>query len=82
MVIMGGGPEVPSRESGKKELVLCALPWEEDRAKKGIEGLKDEFKDVEVEYYYTHFENGKVSPLDVPAGESPACGSMLDVHFV
>jgi|TARA_R110002003_G_scaffold234_5_gene16937 hypothetical protein len=68
MVAMGGGPEVPSKESGKKELVLCTLPWPEEGAKKGLDGLKEEFKDVEVKYFHSVFNNGKSEPLDVPEG--------------
>jgi hypothetical protein len=60
MVNMGGGPDTPS----KKELVLCTLPWTDEEAKKGLEGLKEEFGDLEVKYYYT--EHGK--KVDVPQG--------------
>lgn len=66
MVIMGGGPDVPSKESSGKELVLCALPWPQQRAQKGIDGLKEEFKDVDVEYFYTAFDNGKLAVVDIP----------------
>lgn len=57
---MGGGPDTPN----KKELVLCALPWSEEDAKTGLEGLKKEFGDMEVKYYRT--ERGK--QVDVPEG--------------
>lgn len=70
MVAMGGGPENLPRDSGKKELVLCALPWTEDEAKKGIDGLKEEFKDMEVKYYHTPFNNGKMETVDIPEGTS------------
>jgi hypothetical protein len=60
MVDMGGGPDTPSN----KELVLCALPWSEEDAKTGLEGLKEEFGDLEVKYYHT--EHGK--QVDVPEG--------------
>ncbi|KAH7087088.1 hypothetical protein FB567DRAFT_59164 [Paraphoma chrysanthemicola] len=66
MVAMGGGPEVPLKESGKKELILCTLPWPEEQVQKGIEGLKEEFKDVEVKYFHSVFDNGKSEPLQVP----------------
>lgn len=65
---MGGGPEIPSPSSSKKELVLCALPWEQNNAQKGLDGLKEEFKDLDVEYFYTAFENGKVAAVDIPEG--------------
>ncbi|OAL07444.1 hypothetical protein IQ06DRAFT_289164 [Phaeosphaeriaceae sp. SRC1lsM3a] len=64
---MGGGPDAPSKpSSSEKQLVLCTLPWPRERAEKGIAGLKEEFEDVEVEYYHTKFENGKVEPIDIP----------------
>ncbi|KAH8732823.1 hypothetical protein GQ44DRAFT_696492 [Phaeosphaeriaceae sp. PMI808] len=67
MVAMGGGQDIPSRESsGEKELVLCTLPWPEDQAKKSIELLKEEFKDIEVRYFYTVFENGKMQSINIP----------------
>lgn len=68
-MIMGGGPDAPSKpSSSEKQLVLCTLPWPRERAEKGIAGLKEEFEDVEVEYYHTKFENGKVEPIDIPEG--------------
>ncbi|KAH7408461.1 hypothetical protein DE146DRAFT_605802 [Phaeosphaeria sp. MPI-PUGE-AT-0046c] len=64
---MGGGPDAPSKpSSSKKELVLCTLPWPQEKAEKSIAGLKEEFNDVEVDYYYTKFENGKMEPTDIP----------------
>lgn len=70
MVAMGGGTELPARGgSQEKELVLCVLPWPEENAQKGITELKDAFKDVEVKYFNSKFENGKMKPLDVPEGE-------------
>jgi hypothetical protein len=64
---MGGGPDTPTKQmSSKKELVLCTLPFPEEGAKKGIEGLKEEFKDVEVKYYYTSHDK----PTEVPEGMS------------
>jgi hypothetical protein len=70
MVIMGGGPDVPSKDASKKELVLCSLPWPQDKAQKGMDGLKEEFKDVDVEYFYTAFDNGKLAAVDIPEGTS------------
>lgn len=69
MVIMGGGPGLPLRDSSReKELVLCALPWPDEDAKKSIELLKEEFKDVEVEYFYTKAENAKIGAIEIPEG--------------
>jgi hypothetical protein len=62
---MGGGPETPAQPmSSKKELVLCTLPIPEDAAKKAIAALKEEFPNVQVEYYYTQHEKS----VDVPDG--------------
>ena len=70
MVAMGGGPELPSRGTPKeKELVLCTLPWPEERAARGINALKEAFSDVEVKYYHSVYSNGKPEPLDVPEGK-------------
>lgn len=69
MVTMGGGSNFPVKNASKaKELVLCTLPWPEEGAKKGIEELKKEFGDVEVQYFHSKFENGKSLALDVPEG--------------
>lgn len=70
MVAMGGGAELPSRDgSREKELVLCTLPWPEEKAQKGIEALKKAFPDVRVKYYFTKFEDGKAAPVDVSEGK-------------
>jgi hypothetical protein len=69
MVIMGGGPENPSStSSGEKELILCGLPWTDEEAKKGVDGLKEEFKDFEVKYFHTPHVNGAIKGIDVPEG--------------
>jgi hypothetical protein len=68
MVIMGGGPDVPSKDSGKKELVLCALPWPGERINKAVDSLKEEFKDVDVKCFYTVHENGNMLAIDIPEG--------------
>jgi hypothetical protein len=68
MVIMGGGPDVPSKDSGEKELVLCALPWPAERINKAVESLKEEFKDVEVKCFNTAHENGNTTTIDIPEG--------------
>jgi hypothetical protein len=80
--MMGGGPDNPSsNSSGEKELVLCALPWPEAGAKKGIEGLKEEFNDVEVKYFDSTSSKGQGNALDVPEGtyESPRLFLMFDL---
>lgn len=60
---MGGGPDAPSKpSSSEKQLVLCTLPWPRETAERGIAGLKEEFKDVEVEYYYSKAKE----PLEIP----------------
>lgn len=65
-MIMGGGPDAPSKpSSSEKQLVLCTLPWPKDKAEKGIAGLKEEFKDVEVEYYYTQPSK---EPIEISEG--------------
>ena len=71
MVAMGGGPDIPSRDGASKEkvLVLCTLPWPEEIAAHGIQALKEAFNDVELRYFHSKFENGKMEPLDVPEGE-------------
>jgi hypothetical protein len=69
MVAMGGGPDIPSRTaSNEKEIVLCALPWPEERAQKGIAELTKTFPNIEVHYVFTRFENGKMHAVDVPEG--------------
>ncbi|KAF1944143.1 hypothetical protein EJ02DRAFT_432696 [Clathrospora elynae] len=66
MVAMGGGLDLPSREAENgKELVVCALPWPEEKVESGIKALKEAFRDVEVKYFHTKFANGKVEPVDV-----------------
>lgn len=70
MVAMGGGSDLPIRESKGKELVLCALPWPRENAQKGIKELEDIFGDVEVEYFHTVFNNGKMEALDISEGMS------------
>jgi hypothetical protein len=61
--MMGGGPETPTKHSsGGKELALVTIPWPEERVHKAIEGLKAEFKDVEVKFF-----NPSTSP-DIPEG--------------
>lgn len=52
--------------SSKKELVLCALPFPLEAAKKPIALLKEEFNDVDIEYYYTPQQK----PTTVPEGKS------------
>jgi hypothetical protein len=70
MVAMGGGPDIPARDGASKEkqLVLCTLPWPEEQAAHGIQALKETFGDIEVEYHYSRFENGKLGSVDVPEG--------------
>ncbi|KAF2855442.1 hypothetical protein T440DRAFT_463846 [Plenodomus tracheiphilus IPT5] len=69
---MGGGADLPLRErkeangSNEKELVLCALPWPEEGARKGVQALKDAFEDVEVEYFQTIHKNGKAENIEIP----------------
>lgn len=63
---MGGGPDAPSKStSSEKQLVLCTLPWPREKAETGIAGLKEEFGDVEVEYYYT---KPRAEPTEIPEG--------------
>jgi len=67
MVAMGGGPELPSRGTSKeKELVLCTLPWPEERAARGMKALQEAFGDVDVKYYHSVHSNGKSESLVVP----------------
>jgi hypothetical protein len=77
MVAMGGGPDLPSRggASKEKELVLCALPWPEEEAERGIKALKEAFEDVDVKYYHSKFENGKPKLVDVPDGKLEGQGA-------
>ena len=82
-MIMGGGPDAPSRQpSSEKQLVLCTLPWPQERAEKGIAGLKEEFKDVEVKYYYTQWDHGKLVPIEIPEGEFSTLLMVLLSSFV
>jgi hypothetical protein len=70
LAMMGGGPDAPSKESpNKKALVLCALPWPESTTKKAVDALKEEFDDVEVEYFETKHDNGKDGPTNIPEGK-------------
>lgn len=65
MVIMGGGPEVPTKDmNNQKEVVLCTISWPESDLKKAIDGLEEEFKDIEVKFYQQ--KQGK--KLEVPEG--------------
>lgn len=71
MVAMGGGSDLPPRQGNeykKKELVLCALPWPEEKAESGIQALKDTFDDVEVKYFHTVYNNGTMQAIDIPEG--------------
>ncbi|KAI8940264.1 hypothetical protein NX059_003966 [Plenodomus lindquistii] len=71
MVAMGGGADLPLRQSQEadgskgKELVLCALPWPEEGAQRGIQSLKDAFDDIEVEYYFTARSRDTVISEDI-----------------
>lgn len=65
MVMMGGGPELPSKQSvEEKELVLCTLPIPEEAAKKGIAGLQEEYKDLEVKFFESKFGHGQELHVD------------------
>lgn len=78
---MGGGPEVPSKTGSKgKELVLAVLPWPKEQCKKGIEALEKEFDHLEVQHYYSHFENGKLTVDDIPE-DLPAKASYIATLF-
>jgi hydroxymethylpyrimidine pyrophosphatase-like HAD family hydrolase len=69
--MMGGGPDAPSKQcSGEQQLVLCTLPWPKENAAKSVDALKEEFPDLEVEYFYTQHLNGKIKPLEISKGTS------------
>lgn len=70
--MMGGGPTTPDlKGEGKKEktTVLAVLPWPEKVVAPAIKALEEEFNDIEVQFFYSHFENGKIEGVDVPEGE-------------
>ncbi len=69
MVAMGGGKDLPTRDAKKeKELVLCTLVFPSEAVKHSIEQLEKEFDNIEVKYYITKFDNGKISNPVVPEG--------------
>jgi hypothetical protein len=68
MVSMGGGPTVPASKEKGKVLVTAVLPWPEKVCEKSIRDLKDEFGDVEVQFFHSRYENGKMEGVDVPKG--------------
>jgi hypothetical protein len=69
--MMGGGPEAPAMHSSdKKELAVVTLPMSPENIKKGIEGLKAEFPDIEVKFFDLRPVDGKVK--DVPEGMYPS----------
>ncbi|EAT88128.2 hypothetical protein SNOG_04368 [Parastagonospora nodorum SN15] len=75
---MGGGPEAPSKQmSGKKELVLCALPFPLEAAKKAIALLEEEFNDVDIEYYYTPQQK----PTTIPDADAKALPNVNLIQF-
>jgi len=78
MVNMGGGPEAPSKK--EKELVLAVLPWPKEQCQAGIEALQKEFDHLEVQHFYSHFENGKITVDDIPEG-LPAKASYIATLF-
>lgn len=81
MVTMGGGPEVPSKTGSKgKELVLAVLPWPKEKCQQGISALEKEFEHLEVQHYYSHIDNGKVTVDDIPDG-LPAKASYIATLF-
>jgi hypothetical protein len=65
---MGGGPTAPALKEKEKKVVLAVLPWPEKVCTKSIRELEEEFEDVEVRFFYSHFENGKMTGVDVPEG--------------
>lgn len=66
MTSMGGGPEAPSKKG--KELVLAVLPWPKEQCQVGIDALEKEFDHLEVQHFYAHVDNGKVTVDDLPKG--------------
>ncbi len=81
MVIMGGGPETPSKpDAQKKELVLAVLPWPKEQCKTGIAALEAEFNHLEVQHYYSHFDNGKITVDDIPP-DLPSKASYIATLF-
>lgn len=78
---MGGGPEAPFKPASKeKELVLAVLPWPAEQCKPGIDALEKEFSHLQVQYYYSHYDNGKVIVDDIPPG-LPAKASYIATLF-
>ncbi|KAF3033603.1 hypothetical protein E8E11_002981 [Didymella keratinophila] len=75
---MGGGPEAPSKR--EKELVLAVLPWPKEQCQAGIDALRKEFDHLEVQHYYSHFENGKITVDDIPK-DLPAKASYIATLF-
>lgn len=69
MVAMGGGADLPTRTGSKeKAVILCTLTWPEEVVEKAIEAVKKEFEDVDVHYFVSSFNNGKITPPEVPDG--------------
>lgn len=71
MVAMGGGRELPLKEGEKShQLLLAVLPWPESACGKVITEIKDEFPDLEFQYFHEQYSQNKEErgKLEVPEG--------------
>lgn len=78
MPTMGGGPVAPPQTS--KDLVLAVLPWPKEQCAAGIAALEKEFDNLQVQHFYSHFDNGKITVDDIPDG-LPARASFIATLF-
>lgn len=75
MVFMGGGPEAPQRGDGqKRELLLCVQPLPESAVGNTISEIKEEFPNLEVQWFQQRSFVLKEGDLNIPEGKrNPIC---------
>lgn len=56
------------------------LPWPKEQCQAGIDALQKDFDHLEVQHYYSHFENGKITVDDIPR-DLPAKASYIATLF-
>jgi hypothetical protein len=70
MVLMGGGPEAPQRgDDQKRELLLCVQPSPVGGAKHVVEEIKEEFPNLDVQFFGHPEFAIKEGDLSIPEGK-------------
>jgi hypothetical protein len=80
MVAMGGGPEVPYRESeSRRELLLAVLPWPQEETTHIVKEIEDEFPNLDVHYIHETYEK-KADRANTKVPEGKTVTSALYEH--